>query len=88
MLFTEYEVVYVEYPCVWQCIVLAVQELLGVCTVLCMQEGYSMSGGVEGRGDGECVHGCGLMSGRVLWLVVWCAGMYVGGCDFNVRGSL
>ena len=27
-----------------QCVVLAVQELLGVCTVLCMQEGYSMSG--------------------------------------------
>ena len=31
-----------------QCIVLAVQELLGVCTVLCMQEGYSMSGGWRG----------------------------------------
>ena len=39
-----------------QCIVLAVQELLGVCIVLYVQEGYSMSGGVEGRGDGECVH--------------------------------
>ena len=23
-------------------------------------------------------------SGRVLWLVVWCAGMYVGGCHFIV----
>ena len=27
-----------------QCIVLAVQELLGVCTVLYMEEGYGMSG--------------------------------------------
>ena len=67
-----------------QCIVLAVQELLGVCTVLYVQEGYSMSGGVEGRGDGECVHGCGQMSVQVLWFVVWCAGMYVGGCDVIV----
>ena len=66
-----------------QCVVLAVQELLGVCTVLYIEEGYSMSGGVEGGGDGECVHGCGQMSGQVLWLVVWCAGMYVGGCDFE-----
>ena len=62
-----------------QCIVLAVQELLGACTVLYTQEGYSMSVGVEGRGDGECVHGCGQISGQVLWLVVWCAGMYGGG---------
>ena len=63
-----------------QCIVLAVQELLGVCTVLYVQEGYGMSGGVEGRGDGEGVHGCGQVSVWVLWLVV-----YVGGCDFIVQ---
>ena len=24
------------------------------------------------------------MSGQVLWFVVWCAGMYVGGCDVIV----
>ena len=23
------------------------------------------------------------MSGQVLWLVVWCAGKYVGRCDFE-----
>ena len=43
-----------------------------------------MSGGVEGRGDGECVHWCGQMSVQVLWFVVWCAGMYVGGCNVIV----
>ena len=52
MLFTEYEVVYVEYTCVWQCIVLAVRELLGAvyCTVY--------AGGLQhvwGWGDGECM---------------------------------
>ena len=51
------------------------------CTVYA--GGLQYVGGVEGRGDGECVHGCGQMSGQVLWLVVCCAGMYVGGCDFE-----
>ena len=48
-----------------QCIVLAVQELLGVCTVLYMQEGYSMSGVWRGgvmvsvcMGVGRLVGGC------------------------------
>ena len=31
-----------------------------------------------------CVHECGQMSGQVLWFVVWCAGMYVGGCNVIV----
>ena len=60
-----------------QCIVPAVQELLGVCTVLYMQEGYSMSGGVEGRGDGECVHRYSMVCAWV-WANEW-AGVVVCG---------
>ena len=48
-----------------QCIVPAVQELLGACTVLYMEEGYSMSGGGRGgvmvsvcMGVGRLVGGC------------------------------
>ena len=52
-----------EYTCVGtlQCIVLAVQGCWEC--VLYVQEGYSMSGGVEGRGDGECVRGRGQIVG-------------------------
>ena len=46
MLFTEYEVVYVEYTCVWHSAVHCASSAgaAGSVSVLCMQEGYSMSG--------------------------------------------
>ena len=67
-----------------QCIVLAVQELLGAVYCTVCAGGLQYVWGWEGWGDGECVHGCGQISGRVLWLVVCCAGMYAGGCDVIV----